>query len=107
MKNGLFILVILLMNACTYHQQNQDTKAQDVQLFPNPASNTTHLSYNICKNGQLYFKKLNGDTALQVVIPKGNKTHSIDISGLPNGIYMYYLGFSATDFAYGKLYVAH
>ncbi len=59
----------------------------EINIYPNPASNTLHVQFNIPSNTKTQIKILNvlGDELLSKQIHNGE--HAIDVSELSNGIY--------------------
>jgi hypothetical protein len=91
----------------TRRSDQEQIKAESIygDIYPNPAQNTAYLDYSIESAAVLCFTNLSGQKVLQIEVAAGESILSIDISVLPNGIYLYHLKNDKDLISSGKLVI--
>jgi hypothetical protein len=84
---------------------------RNVQVYPNPADNAVNLSFNSFVNSQLTYqlRDLAGRLIKTEVLPinQGENLFPIDLSNMPNGVYMLQLNQSNRTIQTRRLTVSH
>lgn len=88
--NSQFITVRAYYGACLTASVTENT-AESVSLsaFPNPASGSVLIKYNLSAEGQLLITDITGKTIKTVRLNSDSQSTQLDISDLRAGIYVY------------------
>jgi len=87
--------------------ENLKILRDNFMLFPNPATNTITLKYNIPSetNGNFIIYDLTGKEVFQQTIIGGEQTVLISDLNLKNGVYIYKIAFNGINENNGKLVI--
>lgn len=83
----VFIRVVVESNSIT-----ENTTANLVNAYPNPATNQVNISYSLpenCTNGKLMVCDILGSVMGETMVSNTNGTVQVDVTNYPAGVYMY------------------
>ena len=75
---------------------NEEVAQTDLKTYPNPVQNTVNIDFEIseAQNVALTVFSLSGQIMHldRFNVPQGKQQRAIDVSNMPNGVYLLYLG---------------